>query len=105
MTDYNKVENVIKAIEMEMKHIDLWQNKPLSPEKYKFQSAFAGDTMSFEQWIQFILIPNVRRIIKERGRFPQNSQVASYAGRNLEGYPYDVAKLQILLNMFDNIFN
>ena len=101
--DYYEVEKVIDEIESEMKRIGFWKKKPLSPEKYRFQRAFGGDTMAFEQWIQFILIPNVRRIIEEKGRFPKNSQVAVYAVKELDGNPY-VAKLQGLLRDFDNLF-
>lgn len=103
MPGYYDVERAIDEIESEMKSIGLWHKEPLSPEKYNFRSAFGADTMSFEQWIQFILIPNVLRIVKEKGKFPQNSQVAVYAVKNLDGNP-NAAKLQKLLINFDNLF-
>ena len=103
MFDYDEVNRVINEIENEMKRIGLWQNEPIKPEMYEFQEAFGADTMSFEQWIQFILIPRVCHIIKEKNDFPRKSNVSAYAVKNLDGIE-DVSKLHNLLHEFDNFF-
>ncbi|MEO8612163.1 MAG: YqcC family protein [Chloroflexota bacterium] len=101
---YQHVAAQIAAIEAEMKRVGLWQDTPLQPEQYDFRAAFAGDTMAFPQWLQFIFIPNVLHIIDAKGVFPSNSQVAGYAVREFDTYREDTSQLIPLLSDFDRLF-
>jgi uncharacterized protein YqcC (DUF446 family) len=101
---YETVASKIDAIEAEMKRIGYWQDTPLDPAQYDFRAAFAGDTMAFPQWLQFIFIPNVRRIVNERGTFPPSSQVGAYAVREFDTYGAEVSNLTTLLAEFDQLF-
>lgn len=100
--NYAVVAQKIDAIEAELKRLGWWQDQPLEPEQYEFQRAFAGDTMAFSQWLQFVLIPNVRNIIENQGDFPSSSQVGAYAVRELDGLNAD--SLLALLHEFDRLF-
>jgi uncharacterized protein YqcC (DUF446 family) len=60
---YAIVQKKIDAIEAKMKRIGYWQSEPLDPGQYGFQRAFAMDTMTFSQWLQFIFIPRVKEIV------------------------------------------
>lgn len=102
--DYETVVAKIDEIEAEMKRIGMWQAQPLRPEQYTFTRAFAGDTMAFEQWLQFVLIPRVRQIAASRGSFPHASEVAAQAAREFDTCPLDVTRLQTLLYEFDRLF-
>ncbi len=101
---YESAGKMADRIEEEMKRIGMWQGKPLEPERYKCKEAFCMDTMSFEQWLQFILIPRVREIIEAKGKFPAGSAVAVMAVRNFDGLD-DAEKLISLLAEFDGMFN
>ena len=87
-------------IEQELRKLDAWQAE--SPPEAAFQSTrpFFGDTMSFYQWLQFVLIPRIRSIVAARGTFPGKSQVGSYAVRELDGQD-EAADLITLLSRFD----
>jgi uncharacterized protein YqcC (DUF446 family) len=80
-----RVAALIAAIEAEMKRIGLWQSEPLSEEARSSPAAFFGKTMTFPQWLQFVLVPRARQIIAERGSFPRRSDLAVMAVRNLDG--------------------
>lgn len=101
---YARVSAQITAIEAEMKRIGFWQNEPLQAEQYNFRVAFAGDTMAFPQWLQFVFIPNVRRIVETRNTFPASSQVSAYAVREFDTYREDSSQLVTLLHDFDKLF-
>jgi uncharacterized protein YqcC (DUF446 family) len=92
----------LERIEAGMKRIGLWQAGPLDPEQYDFRAAFAGDTMSFAQWLQFIFIPNVRAAAG-RNKFPAASHVGAKAAREFDTIP-DAAELVTLLVEFDALF-
>ena len=102
--NYMQVAQKLDAIEAEMKRVGLWQETPLKPEQYDFRAAFAGDTMAFPQWLQFIFLPNVRSIIAGKGKFPATSQVGAYAVREFDTYAEDTSRLQTLLSEFDQLF-
>ena len=59
----------IAEIEDEMKAVGLWQGESLRAEQYDFHKAFAMDTMSFAQWLQFVFIPRVKAIVEAGGGF------------------------------------
>ena len=75
------IENKINEIEREMKNIGLWQNSPLTKSAYDIHEAFGADKISLAQWLQFILIPQVRKKLLTDGPWPSLSQVGIYASQ------------------------
>jgi uncharacterized protein YqcC (DUF446 family) len=122
MIEIKNVEDKINEIEAEMKKIDLWQNEPLPAPQYDFKEAFGSDKMSFAQWLQFIFIPNVKKLLSTNGPWPPASQVGIYAvqefmffrptentnefttGGSIEEHGKEL-NLVGLLSEFDEIFN
>jgi uncharacterized protein YqcC (DUF446 family) len=100
---YAIVQKKIDAIEAEMKRIGYWQSEPLDPGQYGFQRAFAMDTMTFSQWLQFIFIPRVKEIVAIAGEFPRRSMVGAQAVREFDGAP-EASDLVGLLSEFDALF-
>jgi len=101
---HESVAQRIDAIEAEMRRIGLWQEEAPDPERLRFTRAFAGDTMTFEQWLQFIFIARVREIVAARGEFPSRSQVAAQAVREFDGFD-EASGLISLLSEFDSQFD
>jgi uncharacterized protein YqcC (DUF446 family) len=101
---YSKAERKILGIETEMKRIGYWSLEPLPEEAYDFRQAFAMDTMAFSQWLQFILIPNVRSIIDQKGDFPSESMVGVQSVREFNG-DANASHLVSLLGEFDALFS
>jgi uncharacterized protein YqcC (DUF446 family) len=103
MPSKKSVLRKLEQIEAEMRQIHFWQESPLEPEQYDFRAAFAADTMSFPQWLQFIFIPNVKRAASS-GDFPARSEVGIYAVREFDGMP-EAGQLTGLLSEFDALFS
>ena len=101
--DYRVVAAKADEIEREMKRAGLWQDKPLAPEQYNFTRAFGMDTMSYDQWLQFVFLPRVREIISTEGTFPASSSVGAQAVREFDGYPKAEALITLLCE-FDGLF-
>lgn len=103
---YQAVEAKINAIEAEMKRVGMWQEQPLSPDQLDVHTAFGQGKLSFEQWLQFILLSRVREIIAARGRWPSGSQVALQAFREWKmwGCEDQYDDLLRLLEEFDAMF-
>jgi len=101
-----EVEAKLDQIESEMKRIGMWQQQPLAQEQREVKGAFGQGSMSFEQWLQFVFIPNVRALIASRGKFPSSSEVSTQALREWKmwGSMENVDHLLDLLREFDELF-
>ncbi len=101
---YAHVARSIDEIEAEIKRTGYWSSEPLPEAAYQFQAAFAMDTMTFVQWLQFVFIPRVRDILATQGTFPSQSMVGVQAMREFDG-DEDASRLVSLLTEFDELFD
>jgi uncharacterized protein YqcC (DUF446 family) len=85
MNAYEQATIFADRIERELRAINAWRAEPLPDTAYDSEEAFSADTMTFHQWLQFVLLPRVRTIIGEGGAFPAESSVGAYAIRELDG--------------------
>jgi uncharacterized protein YqcC (DUF446 family) len=99
---YQRAGELIAALEQELHRLERWSAEPLPASAFENMGAFGANTMTFEQWLQFVLMPRLREIIAERGEFPQGSMLASYAVRALDG-DADSENLQALLRGIDDL--
>jgi len=105
MPDIHKqAEGIANKIEAELKVLTRWDKVPLSKEKYKDMGTFGSNTMSFVQWLQFVLLPRIREIVKEESDFPAGSMLTAYAIREFQGDP-DSGQLILLLYELDQLVN
>jgi uncharacterized protein YqcC (DUF446 family) len=100
MNRYEKAAGYADQIETELKRIGVWDSEPPPPAAFQSKKAFFGDTMSFYQWVQFVLLARVRDIVAQKGAFPKSSSVGAYAIRELDGQ-LEAAGLVSLLCEFD----
>jgi uncharacterized protein YqcC (DUF446 family) len=89
------------AIEKELRAIGYWRETPPAPEKMAFKRAFGMDTLSFTQWIQFVLLVRVRELLATGSALPSSSSVGTVAVREFDGLP-EAERLTQLLCEFDN---
>ncbi len=91
------------AIEEELRRLNRW-SAPLPDETFHNMGAFGCNTMAFEQWIQFILIPRLQEIIESEGAFPSGSSLGDYGMRVFDGDPHS-RQLHQLLYQLDSFVN
>jgi len=102
MPTEQQVRRALEAIVEEMKAAGLWSEAPLPAEAYEFRAAFAADTMSFGQWLQFVLVPRVQELVARGGPFPSSSSIAVQAVREFDGQ--GLTTLEARLREFDALF-
>ncbi len=103
MPSHERVAAKLDEIEAELRSIGWWEIERPPPEAFESRTAFFMDTMAYAQWLRWVFVPNVRRIIAERGRFPSESWVGVQAVREFDGDP-NANRLTDLLNEFDELF-
>ncbi len=102
--DYVQLATLARGIEAELKALHAWSDPPLNPEKLNDMGAFGSNTMSFEEWIQFILLDRINQIIESKDTLPSESMVAVYAVRQFDGMD-DYNNLLDLLQQLDDMCN
>ncbi len=100
MDSYEEAASYGDQIEKELRAIGVWQSQPPPPAAFESKQAFFSDTMTFYQWLQFVLLARVRAIVASRGEFPDESSVGTYAVRQLDGES-EAGKLTDVLCEFD----
>lgn len=80
-----KIAYLALRIEGELKGLGRWSEKPLRAEQLENMGAFGQNTMPFEHWLQFILIPRLLGIVNEQDPIPESSSLSVYAVRNFDG--------------------
>jgi uncharacterized protein YqcC (DUF446 family) len=102
--DYAKLSFLALALEAELKSLGVWSDLPIASEKLINMGAFGCNTMAFEEWIQFILLPRIQQIIRDKETPPSDSMISTYAIREFDGSP-DRDKLMDLLRQLDDLAN
>ena len=103
-SEYIALSEAARQLEYELKQLDRWIEAPLAPEKLENMGAFGANTMSFGEWIQFVLIPRIDQIVRDQDVFPADSQLESYAIRNFDG-DTETGELEQILSTIDRIIN
>jgi len=97
---YERADRDMASLERAMREAGLWpRDKPPGPVEVK--GAFGADNMPFTQWLAWVMIPRVRQIVADRGKFPRSSAVGHYASvRGLQGVD-NAGKIIEILTAFD----
>lgn len=66
---FEKYRENFDLIELSLKSCQLWSNHHPSDEAMQSTMPFAVDTMSFENWLQFIFLPKMRQSLSA-GQLP-----------------------------------
>jgi uncharacterized protein YqcC (DUF446 family) len=97
---YEAAADYADRIEAELRNLAQWQSEPMPAAAYESDQAFYADTMTYFQWLQFVLVPRINEIVAERGKFPAGSMTGAYAVRYFDGFD-DAYALITLLSEFD----
>jgi uncharacterized protein YqcC (DUF446 family) len=95
MTDIHiAVAEILLDIECELRRARLWQEETPSDEALASEQPFALDTLTFHQWLQFILLPRMHHLVQERLPLPTACAISPMAE---EVYKQELVLMQPLL--------
>ena len=95
--------SLLDELALAMEQQNLWQLQPISAEAYASTAPFACDHLSFEQWLQFILLPKMR-VCCQQNRLPKSMEIAPMAEIAFADHP-GYTELHDLLQRFDQCIN
>jgi uncharacterized protein YqcC (DUF446 family) len=101
--DSHTVAERLAAVVQSMQAAGVWDTPRPPAEAFENMGAFGMNTMPFTDWLRWVFVPNVERLIASNGPWPGSSQVSTQAMR--EGDTDDVVQSLVpALSAFDDLF-
>ena len=101
MVNLQQANRLLALMESELKALNLWQSQPPSVEALASRQPFCCDTLAFEQWLQFILIPRMGALIAGGHALPSNIAVAPMAEEAFKPLGNKASALISCITQFD----
>ena len=76
---YRHLMNLLNELQTELKLAGLWSDTAPSEVALSSIQPFGLDTLTFYQWLQFVLMKNLRLICDRRENLPDSSDVTPMA--------------------------
>ncbi|WP_166252588.1 YqcC family protein [Marinobacter salicampi] len=101
----DRVADSLLAIEAEMRRSGVWSAEAPSAEALLSTQPFCIDTLEMTEWIQFIFLPKMKRLIENEGPLPAVSGMAPMAEEYFRGRPEDGRGLIRALARMDELLS
>ena len=76
---YQRISYLLKALEKEMRSLDLWSSTPPAEQALASSMPFCYDTLDFSEWLQWIFIPRLHLLLYETLPLAVKSEIAPMA--------------------------
>ncbi len=103
-TDSMGLASILIGIEREMRQLGIWESTQPDRIALSSEMPFCYDTLSFNQWMQFVLIVRFRTIIDNRAGLPSTCNILPYAAEALGDVKEDTSQLLDLIKDLDGCF-
>jgi uncharacterized protein YqcC (DUF446 family) len=78
-----RVAELLSAIEAELRRLDLWESSPPAFSALQSVLPFCCDTLYLSQWLQWILIPRLRALLRDGCALPEACAIHPLAEEDL----------------------
>jgi uncharacterized protein YqcC (DUF446 family) len=95
---------LLDDIETELRNLRIWSAQPPAPAAFASSMPFYADQMSFDEWLQWVLVARFRALIEGSLQLPESCQIAPMAEESLKHIEQDTRILVDLLHQLDALF-
>ncbi len=74
----NQVRQILEDIEQVMRDEKLWHDTPPEAEAFESKEPFSVDTLSAEQWLQWVLVPRMYALLEAQAPMPTRFAITPY---------------------------
>ena len=78
MNTENQVRQILEDIEQVMRDDKLWHATPPEADAFESKEPFSVDTMSAEQWLQWVLVPRMYALLEAQAPLPTRFAITPY---------------------------
>ncbi|TRO12627.1 YqcC family protein [Ectopseudomonas mendocina] len=99
----NALAEYLLLIERELRVQGWWQEEAPSAEALASVEPFCVDTLTFEQWLQWIFLPRMKALLESGATLPSVSGIQAMAEMVYQQQPSVARRLLELLGEFDRL--
>lgn len=104
MTHQDQIRHALWEIERTLRDSVFWQSTPPDAHAFTSTEPFCIDTMSAEQWLQWILLPRLHAMLDGGVPLPSVLAITPYFEEALTGDINSIAPLLSQLRALDALF-
>lgn len=82
---YPDIATLLLELEAEMRALSLWDAEPPAPEALASTEPFCVDTLTLPQWLQFVFLPRMSRLVEMEQPLPHKCGIAPMAEEYFSG--------------------
>lgn len=105
MSVRTEVAEVLIDIEAHLRQLNLWQKVPPSSEALASSDPFCVDTLTLQQWLQFIFIPTLYNMIESGQALPSQCGITPMAEECFRDTDLAVEPLLASLQRIDDLLS
>ncbi|MBP6701610.1 MAG: YqcC family protein [Halioglobus sp.] len=99
------VAELLIDIEAQLRQLGLWERQSPPPEALASDQPFSVDTLTLPQWLQFIFLPTLYRLLAQGEPLPGRCGIAPMAQEYFRGLALASATLEQTLLKMDRILS
>ena len=99
------IAEVLNDIESELRQLGLWERIPPSSAALASDQPFCVDTLTLPQWLQFIFLPTLYRLLEEDQPLPDRCGIAPMAQEYFRGGGLPTSGLEAALLRTDELLS
>ncbi|MCB1842545.1 MAG: YqcC family protein [Halioglobus sp.] len=100
-----EVAELLIDIEAELRQLGLWDRVPPPPAALASDQPFSIDTLTLPQWLQFIFLPTLYRLLEEAQPLPGRCGIAPLAQEYFRGMGLASGALEEALLQMDRVLS
>ena len=100
-----EIAEVMIDIEAQLRQLGQWDKIPPSTEALASQEPFCVDTLTLPQWLQFVFLPTVYRMLEDEQALPGRCGIAPMAEEFFRGSGLAVDDLEAALLRIDELLS
>lgn len=101
----DRVRQSLFDVERALRNSPFWQQSPPEAAAFVSKEPFCLDTMSAEQWLQWVLLPRMHALLDSGAPLPTGFALSPYFEEALEGAASDIAPLLARIAQLDALFD
>lgn len=103
----SQLQQLLDNLAHELQRADLWSDKPPSPEQLASQEPFCVDTLVFEQWLQWVFLPQLDKLLAMSHfiGLPNRSDIFTMAEYTFKDYTQDTGMICETIRAIDEALN
>lgn len=98
-----EIAEVLIDLEAQLRQLGLWEKIPPSTEALASTEPFCVDTLTLPQWLQFVFLPTVYRMLAQDQALPDRCGIAPMAEEFFRGAQLPVDELHHSLRRIDEL--